>query len=150
MVARWTAHMTTTHLARDLGHVLDELLERSTQTATAQLAAHDLTLSDLRVLRALDRRPAGDRVRAVAASLGLPPAEARRSLISLRHRGLATGASDGLVVLTRRGRALANEIERARRNELEAYVGHLPRAERLRLEAAVHLLSGELGGVLAA
>ena len=142
--------MTTVHLARDLGHVIDELLERSTQSATAQLAAHKLSINDLRVLRTLDMRPAGDTVGAVAARLGLPFADARRSLISLRHRGLAAGASHGLVVLTRRGRALANELERARRNELEDYVDHLPRAERLRLEAAVHLLSGDLGGTLAA
>ena len=142
--------MTSVHLARDLGHVLDELLERSTQSATAQLAAHDLTLSDLRVLRMLDRRPGGDVVRNLAARLGMPAADARDSLIALRHRGLATGASSGLVALTRRGRALANELERARRNELEAFVDELPHAERLRLEAAVHLLSGDLGALAAA
>ena len=142
--------MTTVHLARDLGHVLDELLERSTQSATAQLAAHNLSVNDLRVLRTLDRRPGGDTVRAIASRLGLPVADARSSLIELRHRGLAAGASYGLVILTRRGRALANELERARRNELESYVDQLPHAERLRLEAAVHLLSGDLGGALAA
>ena len=69
--------MTTVHLARDLGHVLDDLLERSTQNATAELAAHNLTLTDLRVLRLLDRRPGGDTVRALAARLGLPAADAR-------------------------------------------------------------------------
>ena len=142
--------MTTIHLARDLGHVIDDLLERSTQAATAELATHNLTLCDLRVLRALDRRPAGDHVRAIAARLGVPAADARRSLVSLRHRGLAAGSSSGLVALTRRGHALANELERARRNELESYVAALPHGERLRLEAAVHLLSGELGGRLAA
>jgi DNA-binding MarR family transcriptional regulator len=142
--------MTTVHLARDLGHVLDELLERSTQNSTAELAAHDLTLADLRVLRLLDRRPGGDTVRMLAARLGMPAAEVRRSVIALRHRGLATGSSQGLVALTRRGRALANELERSRRNDLEAFVDELPRAERLRLEAAVHLLSGDLGALAAA
>ncbi len=142
--------MTTMHLARDLGHVLDDLLERSTQAATAELATHNLTLCDLRVLRTLDRRPGGDHVRVFAGRLGVPAPDARRSLIGLRHRGLATGASDGLVALTRRGHALANELERARNNELESYVAALPHDERLRLEAAVHLLSGDLTGKLAA
>ena len=142
--------MTTMHLARDLGHVIDDLLERSAQAATAELATHDLTLCDLRVLRALDRRPAGDHVRAIAVQLGVPTSDARRSLIGLRHRGLATGSSSGLVALTRRGHALANELERARSNELESYVAALPHDERLRLEAAVHLLSGDLSGKLAA
>ena len=105
--------MTTIHLARDLGHVIDDLLERSTQTATAELATHDLSLCDLRVLRTLDRRPAGDHAGAIAARLGVPAHDARRSIVSLRHRGLATGASTGLVALTRRGHALANELERA-------------------------------------
>ena len=54
------------------------------------------------------------------------------------------------MALTRRGRALANELERARRNELELYIDELPQPERLRLEAAVHLLAGDLGGRLAA
>jgi DNA-binding MarR family transcriptional regulator len=142
--------MTTIHLARDLGHVIDDLLERSTQTATAELSARDLTLCDLRVLRTLDRKPGGDYLSAIAARLGVPAGDARRSLVSLRHRGLATGASTGLVALTRRGHALANELERARRNELELFIDELPYAERLRLEAAVHLLTGDLSGRLAA
>lgn len=136
--------MTTIQLARDLGHVIDDLLERSTQTATAELATHKLTLCDLRVLRALDRRPGGDHARALAARLGVPEADACASIVALRDRGLAAGASTGLVALTRRGHALANELERARRNELELFIDELPRAERLRLEAAVHLLAGDL------
>jgi DNA-binding MarR family transcriptional regulator len=141
--------MSTVHLARDLGHVLDDLLERSTQNAAAELAAHDLTLTDLRLLRLLDRKPGGETVRALAAQLALPAGDTRASLISLRHRGLATGSSKGIVALTRRGRALANELERSRRNDLEAFVDELPRAERLRLEAAVHLLSGDLDVIAA-
>ncbi len=132
----------TARLAADLGEVLDELLDRTATGLVLRLHAHGLSPVHARILRELDRSPSGLDHETLVARTGLHRAALETQLRMLDDLGLL--AADPGPALTRGGRSVIRELDRARREELRTFIEELHPTQRRRVEAAVHLLSGEL------
>lgn len=136
-------------LAEDLGGVVDGLLEQTTQGFLERIEAHGLSPVHARLLRSMDRSLNAIPTADLAARTAIDARSLARGLAQLHERDLvidvaAPGESPSALALTRRGRAIVHDLDRARRADLRAFVDGLDHTERLRLEAAIHLLSGDL------
>ncbi len=137
------AQAGTTRLAADLAEVLEDLLDRTTQHTATRLQEHGLTIEDARVLRALSRSITPVHRDDLHELVDLRPAHVDRALAALRVAKLVK-LTEGRVLATREGREVARDVERSHRAGLEDFVGRLEPRARLRLEAALHLVRGEL------
>ncbi len=122
---------------------------RPAQGFLERIEAHGL--SPVHARRAALHGPLVERVPTadLAARAAIDGRSLARGLAQLHERDLvidvaAPGESPSALALTRRGRAIVHDLDRARRADLRAFVDGLEHTERLRLEAAVHLLSGDL------
>lgn len=137
------AETGTARLAADLAEVLEDLLDRTTQHTALRLHEHRMTIDDARVLRVLSRSLTPIHRDDLGELVDLGPGSVDRALTGLRAAG-AVRLTEGRVVATRAGREVARDIERAHRAGMEDFIARLEPQARLRLEAALHLVRGEL------
>ena len=130
-------------LADDLGHVIESLIEGTAHGLVLQATAHDISMLEYRILRELDRGPGTSSVIEITERVALPESVVREQLDALLDRDIVIQRA-GRVALTRHGRRIVQDIARARRVDLRAFVSDLDHRHRLRVEAAVHLLLGDL------
>jgi hypothetical protein len=130
-------------LAADLGRVLEEILEHTAHGLVDTLARHGVDPLQLRLLRQIHESLGPDTPGELARRTGFDPGLVEASLIELADRGLIVDPGHGFG-LTPNGRRIVIDIARARREDLIAFVSGLSDRRRLRFDAAVHLLSGEL------
>jgi DNA-binding MarR family transcriptional regulator len=142
-------HSVTDPLASDLGHLLETLEDETGQGLAQPVLTHGLTALHTRILRELDRGLGAPTPAELAVHAGLVPddvataaAELRRDRLVARVADGHTGHADG-IELTARGRDVVEDLERARRAGLQAYVDRLDTTGRRRLEAAISLLGDD-------
>lgn len=142
-------------LAADLGHLLDELLMEAGPSHVRASERHGLTAAQAQVLLALDqaRGPLplvalADRTQRSIVSVGRLVERLRGKALVVHRDGVPEGRSDR-IQLSASGRAHLRALQADRRQQLESYVHDMGTARRLRLAAALHLLSSHLDEELA-
>lgn len=133
-------------LARDLGRLIDELVEQTVGEAVAEEDDLELTPPVARVLRALAGAPGSRTVEQIARGTGMRARAARGAVTEARRAGLIEvhGRERQSVALTVEGRRALTRVEEARRASLLRFVARLDAAQRMRLTAALDLLGGHL------
>jgi DNA-binding MarR family transcriptional regulator len=133
-------------LARDLGRLLDELVDQTAGEAIDQGDDPELTPPVSRVLRALAGAPGPRTVEQVARATGMRARAARAAVTEARRAELVEvrGREPRSLALTAEGRRALTRVEEARRASLLRFVARLDRAQRMRLSAALDLLGGHL------
>lgn len=129
-------------LEADLSLLLDRVLGGGAQELLRCLAVHEMTPLHARILRELACCPLPLTVDALARRMELAPADVIAATAELRRRRLVArrDTTSALLQVTLDGRRIDEEINRAHRADLRAYVGDLDRTGRRRLEAALSLL----------
>ena len=130
-------------LAEDLGRVLEEILEHTAHGLVDTLARHGVDPLHLRVMRQIHESLGPDTHGELARRTGFAPDIVSVCLEDLLERRLVVDPGGGYG-LTAEGRRIVVEIERARREDLRAFVAGLTEQRRRRFDAAVHLLSDVL------
>jgi len=130
-------------LTDNLAAFVGMLMRPGRGNAFATMAAHDLSLSQVRILHLLywgDHEPAQVEI---AEHVGLSVAAAGRAVDALMRPGLVERHADAddrrvrRVVLTPAGRAMVEELAEARRADLRQFVDELDAHERRRLDDAL-------------
>jgi hypothetical protein len=138
-----------TKMARDLLRFFDEVMRAIAPVELGDPAVAQLTLLEMQVLSALAE--AGRPV-AVGELAGLTEASLRQTgqaTDRLRSLGLAERAGGGrgwepAFWVARGGRRLLGSLDAGRQAAVEGFIARLGNVERLRLEAAAHLLGRDL------
>lgn len=133
-------------LARDLGRLLDELVEQTVGEAMDEADDPELTLPVSRLLRTLAGAPGPQTVDQIARATGMRTRVARSAITEARGAGLIElhGREPRSIALTADGRRALTRVQEARRASLLRFVARLDGAQRLRLSAALDLLGGHL------
>ncbi len=133
----------TDDLTDDLSAFIQLLMRPGRGSAFAAMAAHDLSISQVRILHLLfwgDHAPAQVEI---AEQVGLSEAAAGRAVDTLVRAGLAERQADAddrrvkRVALTPAGRDLVGDMAEARRADLHAFVDQLDADERRQLSQAI-------------
>ncbi len=131
-----------------LGEAFGAVARRLRAAAMEAFAAYDVTPSQVRAIRVIVKHAGGVRSSELAQHLGIAPRSATEVVDALEAKGLVERSPDPsdrratLVALTERGRALAEEVRRARGVESEAMFERLTRTDRDHLARILRKLEG--------
>jgi DNA-binding MarR family transcriptional regulator len=121
--------------ADSLGEAFGVVARRLRAASMAAFAAYDVTPSQVRAIRVLDSH-GGVRAKELAEHLRIAPRSATEVVDALESKGLVSRSPDPSdrratqVALTDRGRALSQEVRRARGVEAERLFERLTRTDR--------------------
>jgi DNA-binding MarR family transcriptional regulator len=133
-------------LAADLGRVLEDILEHTAHGLMRTLAQRDISPLQLRLLRQAYESLGAVTPSVLARRVRIDAAAVEHEVDELLARDLLA-RSDGGLRLTSTGRRVVLDVAQARREDLEAFVSGLDVPQRMRIDAAVHLLVDHLAVV---
>jgi DNA-binding MarR family transcriptional regulator len=131
--------------ADSLGEAFGAVARRLRAASMAAFAAYDVTPSQVRAIRVLDKL-GGVRSKELADQLRIAPRSATEVVDALEAKGLVARSADPhdrratLVALTDRGRELSEEVRRARGVESERMFERLTRTDRVDLDRILRKL----------
>jgi DNA-binding MarR family transcriptional regulator len=137
-------------LARELGHLLDELLVEAGPSYVHASEERGLTAAQAHLLLVVGEAHGPVTVRRLAQTAHRSITGASRIIERLSRCGLVSGHEETgdrrtrKVEITAAGVAHLRGLRAERRVQLEHYIGAMNRAQRLRLAGALHLLSLQL------
>jgi DNA-binding MarR family transcriptional regulator len=130
-----------------LGEAMGLVARRLRAASLTALAAHDVTPSQVRAIRVLaGQGPGGVRAKELAELLKIAARSATEVVDALEAKGVVRRSPDPAdrratrVALTDRGRAVAEEVRRARAAESERMFARLTTADRADLARILHTL----------
>jgi DNA-binding MarR family transcriptional regulator len=135
--------------ADGIGEAFGAVARRLRAAAMAAFAAYDVTPSQVRAIRVLTGEGGGVRSKELAERLRIAPRSATEVVDALEAKGLVTRSPDPgdrratLVALTDRGRALSEEVRRARGAESERMFERLSATDRADLARILAKLQDE-------
>jgi DNA-binding MarR family transcriptional regulator len=133
---------SSARLARDLFAVLAYVLKASSQDVFSALGELDLSLTQVKLLHALDAEPSVS-LKHVGSCVGLSLPAASRAIEALHQRGLVERQEDEhdrrikRVEVTEDGRQVVRRLNEARLAYLEQFAQTLDDADRARLAGAL-------------
>lgn len=126
-------------LAADLGRVLEDILEHTAHGLMRTLAQRDISPLQLRLLRQAYESLGPTTAAVLARRARIDAVVVEHEVEELVARDLFV-RGDGGLDLTITGRQVVLDVAQARREDLEAFVSSLGVPQRMRIDAAVHLL----------